>query len=358
MEIPQTFAGKIAVDNFCIFRLLKRMKRVTIKDLSKLLNLSTSTVSRALSDHPDISSETKERVRNAAHEFNYTTNLHARFFRTQQTGLIALILPEVNTFFTPSLIRGINKTTNNSKYSLITFLTNDSLEKEIEMIQQCLLWSVEAVLISLSKETVNLDHLAPLKTANIKCVLLDKVLDNDAFVSVTIDSAYASYKAVSHLIEKGHTNILGIFGNRNFSISQERIKGYKNALKENNLPVLDENIITVEKSDVLDSILPAILNHNKKITAIFTMSDELLAKSIYHINALKLAIPQDISIISISDGIYPYLTHPQVSHVRDSGKTMGRIACEKLIDLIGNQSTSSEENVLVSTRLVVLDSVS
>jgi len=333
------------------------MKRITIKDLAKLVNLSTSTVSRALSDHPDISEATKNKVRLAAEEFNYTTNVHARFFRTQKSRLIALVLPEVNMFFTPSLIRGINKVIDSSKYSLIVFLTNDSYKKEKEAIKQCINWAVEGVLISLSKQTFNLSHLEPLTKAKIKCVLLDKTLENENLPVVTIDNTQASYQAISYLIKKGHQNILGIFGNPNFSISQERINGYEKAMKENNIPILKENVISIDKAADLDFILPPILNHNKKITSIFTMSDELLAKSLYHINALGLSIPKDISIISISDGNYPYLTHPQTSHVKDSGSKMGKSACKFLIDLIANPSKEHEAGLLVSTKLVELQSV-
>ena len=333
------------------------MKRVTIKDLAKILNLSTSTVSRALSDHPDISESTKSKVRLAAKEFNYTTNVHARFFRNQHSGLIALILPEINMFFTPNLIKGINKTISSSKYSLIMFLTNDSYKKEKEIIKQCLSWAVEGVLISLSKQTYDLNHLEPLTNANIKCVLLDKALENEEFPAVTIDSTEASYQAISYLIEKGHQNILAIFGNPNFNISQERIKGYEKALVEHGIPILKENIVSVDKSADLDFILPPILNHNKEITAIFTMSDELLAKSLYHINALGLSIPKDIAIISISDGEYPYLTYPQVSHVKDSGSKMGRSACNFLLDAIAEPTKVRPSELLVSTKLVKLQSV-
>lgn len=121
------------------------MKRITIKDLARLLNLSTSTVSRALSDHPDISDATKKRVRSAAEEFNYVTNIYARSFRKQQSRLLALILPEVNMFFSPNLIKGINKTIASSNYTLITFLSNDSYKREKEIIKQCLSWAVEGV---------------------------------------------------------------------------------------------------------------------------------------------------------------------------------------------------------------------
>lgn len=333
------------------------MKRITIKDLAKILNLSTSTISRALSDHPDISESTKKKVRYTAERFNYTTNVHARSFRNQSSRLIALILPEVNMFFTPNLIKGINKQIASSKYSLITFLTNDSYKKEKEMVKQCLEWAVEGVLISLSKETLDTDHLELLQKANTKCVLLDKVLDNDDFPSVTIDSMEASYKAVSHLIEKGHSNILGVFGNPNFNISQKRIEGYKKALDENGIKWKSENIIMVDKVSELDFILPPILNHNKSISAFFTMSDELLAKTKYHIDALNISVPEDISIISISDGVYPYLNYPNISHVKDSGSKMGRNASKLLLESIAEPKEEKTAALNISTKLVELNSV-
>jgi LacI family transcriptional regulator len=260
-------------------------------------------------------------------------------------------------FFTPNLIKGINNVIASSNYSLITFLSNDSYQREKEIIKQCLSWAVEGVLISLSKETFNLSHLTPLSQAKIKCVLLDKTLESEHYLSVTIDSTYASYQAVSYLIKKGHQNILGIFGNPNFNISQERIQGYKNALKENNISVLEENIISVENNTNLDFILPPILHHNKKITAIFTMSDELLAKTLYHLNKIGLSIPQDISIISISDGVYPYLTYPQISHVKDSGRKMGRTACNFLLEAISETAENPNPHRLITTKLVELESV-
>ncbi len=322
-----------------------------------MLNLSTSTVSRALSDHPDISAKTKNRVKEIADEFNYTTNIHARFFRSQHSRLIALILPELNMFFTPNLIKGINKTIGASNYSLITFISNDSYKKEKEIIKQCMSWAVEGILISLSKDTYDLSHLEPIKKADIKCVLIDRIKADEFFPSVTIDSAEASYKAISRLIAGGRKNILGIFANSNLKITQERLIGYKRALSENNIPILEENIITVDKSQDLDFILPTVFNFNKKINAIFTMTDELLAKCLFHINSAGLSIPSDVSVITISDGVYPYLTFPKISHVKDSGNKMGKSACSFLLDLIANKTSSSKKGLVLSTKLVELDSI-
>ena len=341
------------------FHTLHSMKRTTIKDLAKLLNLSTSTVSRALSDHPDISEATKKRVREIAAEFNYTTNLRAQFFRKKRSGLIALILPEINMFFTPNLIKSINKTIAISNYSLIVSLSNDRLKNEKEIIRQCMGWAVEGVLISLSKYTSDLSHLEPLAKSEIHCVLLDKTINNQFFSSVTIDNVEASYIAVTYLIKKGHRNILGIFGNTNINISRDRIKGYCKALKEYNIPILKENIVSVDKDADLDYILPPILTYNKRISAVFTMSDELLSKTLYHLNALGFSIPKDLSVISISDGVFPTRVHPQITHVRDSGSKMGRTAAKLLLNLIDPTSKmeNSKSNHIVSIKLIEQASV-
>jgi len=164
------------------------MKRITIRDLAKMLNLSSSTVSRALSDHPDISKATKERVRAAAEEFNYTANIHASFFRKKRSGLIALILPEIYMFYAPSLIGRINKVLTSYGYSLTVFFTNDSLKREKEIVKQCMAWAVEGVMISLSKESKDIKHLEPFLQVGIECVLFDKTLANDHFPTVTIDN--------------------------------------------------------------------------------------------------------------------------------------------------------------------------
>ncbi|MDA8930763.1 LacI family transcriptional regulator [Bacteroidia bacterium] len=333
------------------------MKKVTIKDLAKALNVSTSTVSRALADHQDISQSTKKKVKLLADELNYTINMHAKLFRNQNSGLIALVLPEINMFFTPRLIEGINKTLNNSKYTLITFVSKDLLEKEKEIIKQCLAWNVEGVLISLSKESTNIDHLAKLTQANIECVLLDKTNSekDNQYATVGINGASISYDATMHLIQNGHKNIIGIFGNPALSITQNRLQGFKNAFNEKKITLPTENIVLVEKSKDLDFILPHILRHNKNVTAIFTMSDELLAATHHNLRAADKRVPEDISIMAISDGVYPYLLHPKISHIKHSGYRLGRKSSTLLIKILEDKKERCHE--VIKTKTIILDSV-
>lgn len=331
------------------------MNKLTIKDIAKLLQLSASTVSRALSDHPDISIETRNRVKEVAEGMNYKKNLHASFFRKNKSGLINLILPEINMFYSPKMIKSINNLITPSNYSLIISLTNNSLEKENEIIDKCIKWQVEGVILCLSKETENLNHIQKLKKADIPCVLLDKTIDNTDFPLVTIDNELTSYNALNYLMANGHQNILGIFDSIHYSITKERIRGFQNAIIQNQIPERKSEILTLENIDTLEeNILQRI--KNKTFTAIFTMSDELLAKTVFILQKHQIAIPNEVSLISISDGVYPYLVYPNITHIKDSGNKVGKLASKTLLDLIENPKTPILHQK-AETKLVELNSV-
>lgn len=332
------------------------MNKFTIKDIAKLLRLSTSTVSRALSDHPDISVETRKRVKDVAEELHYNKNLYASFFRSNRSGLIALILPEINMFYTPKMIKSINNLITPSYYSLIISLTNDEVKKEEEIIDKCIKWSVDGVLLSLSKTTQNLDYVLKLKEHNIPCVMLDKTIDNSQFTSVTINNILSAKNATQYLIEKGHQQVLGIFGSLQYTISKERLAGFQQALSDNDLPYAEQSVLTVENSQDLESLLPDRLKKNQ-ISALFVMSDELLAKTVYVVQKMKLTIPDDISIIAISDGVYPYLVYPNITHLKDSGNKLGKYAANTLLNNIQNSNLNEAKHHFIETKLVEADSV-
>jgi len=322
-----------------------------------MLNLSTSTISRALNDHPDISIETKNKVREAAKLFKYSTNLHAKHFRNQNSELIALIVPEINMFYYPKLIQGITEKIENAGYSLFIFLSNESFEREKEIIQHCQKWAVEGVLISLSKETSTLDHLKVLDESEIQYVLLDKILENDKAQSVVIDNHDASYKAVKFLVENGHQSILGIFGDPNLSITSERIKGFSKAISDFGERIIHSTKIAMNSCENLESELTKHLFSDARYTAIFTMTDDHLSHTLFTLNKQGIQVPDDISIISISDGIYPYLMYPQVCFIKDSGLRMGQMAAQTLLNKLDGRSIDDAHRITLSTELIVLDSV-
>lgn len=319
------------------------MKHINLKDLAKLLSLNPSTVSRALSDHPDIKPETKERVKQAALEFNYKPNLHARYFRQKTSGLIAVILPEFNMFFIPEMMNGINTVIADSGLSIIIFFSNDDYEKEKDIIDHCLSWAVDGVLISLSENTKNCDHLLTLKSANIPVVMMDKVIFDVTFNTVTIDDENAAFDGTKILIDQGKTNLLGIFGNQELQITKSRLKGFNKALAKSEIKS-DTKFISVKDKDMVQKLQLEIKNN--KYDGIFTMSDEILLCAYTLVRQLDI-YPSQVSLTAISDGILPTQLFPPVKYVKHSGYEIGKTAASRLLEIKSKPSIT--EHIQINT---------
>lgn len=328
------------------------MKRTTLKDLAKLLSLSPSTISRALADHPDISAETKKRVQDVAQGMNYIPNLRAKYLRSRHSKLIALIMPEMNMFFMPSLMNAINKVVEAKDYSLIVLQSDNSLWKEKQLIQYCLNLSVDGVLLSVSTETSNLSHLTPLQNNEIPVVLFDKLIENDAFSTVNIDDQEAAFKATDYLIQQGHKEIAGIFADTKMAISRERIQGFREAHAHNNLPLPQKQIVSIPDPSKINLALAKVAY----ATAFFAMSDELLVWTHHYLNQQGYRIPEDCSLIAISDGQAPLFLYPKITHLRHTGYEVGEKAAHILIGLIEDYSDTVID-AKIKTSMVVLNSV-
>lgn len=326
------------------------MKRINIKDLAKILSLNASTISRALNDHPDISKETKDRVRSTAELYNYIPNLHAKYFRQKNSRLIALILPEFNMFFTNSLMDGINKVLEKEGYTLLIFYSNNSKTREIEIVRHCISWVVEGVLMVMSDYEEEPEHLNELKQSEIPIVLIDKVKNGTNHNTVTINDQEAAYLATSHLLNKDIFPLLGIFSNKNLSITKNRVLGFKEALLKKNKLIENNDIKYITNLPITSEVADLNLQNYK---GVFIMSDELLS-NVYPILIEKSLYPAKISIISISDGKLPYLLHPKVNHILHSGTSIGETSANLLLKIIKTTAIDTQ-NILVATHTVILN---
>ncbi|MCR9063975.1 MAG: LacI family transcriptional regulator [Cytophagales bacterium] len=330
------------------------MKRITLRELAQALNMSISTVSRALSDHPDISESTKEKVREASALYNYKPNLRARYLRTKSSGLVALILPEYNMFFIPTLMQSISEVVNKHNYSLLVFQSDDSFEKELDIIDYCNQISVDGILLSLSNGFNKDEDLKELSSDNAPIVLLDKVLPNLKMSCVSVEGDEISQRAVSYLRKKGHKHIGGVFADPGISISQNRLKGFTEAIED--YGDLQGYVLSLENVNETDRELTRFLKEFPEITALYVMSDEI-AMRVYHcLNKLNVKIPDEVSVISISDGSLPRLLHPNITHFYHSAAEIGKRAAETLFHVLKSKSAEIE-NISIECQLVELDSV-
>lgn len=330
--------------------------RVTLKDIARQLNLSMPTVSRALADHPDISAATKERVREVAQALHYIPNYRARYLRTKHSRLIALIVPEMNMFFVPSMITGINRVVQQNDYSLIVFQSENSIVQERRLAEYCTHLSADGVLVVLSSETTDVSHLDVLRDCGIPVVLLDRTIDTTKLSTITIDDQEAGREAAAYLLDKGHSRCIGVFGDQRQRISALRLKGFRRAHAERGLPVADSQLLRITLLGELEQQLDRALAEHPDVSAIFTMTDELLVYTHHLLMRRGIRVPDEVSLLAISDGEAPSFLHPNVTHFRHAGVEVGERTAHFLIGLIEHNSDAVMD-VRIRTTLVEMGSV-
>lgn len=303
----------------------------TLKDLAKILGFSVSTVSKALNDSPEISEATKERVKSTAQKLNYIPNENARGLKSRKTFRIGVVVPNVKDDFFAKVIHAIEYHASINNYKLIICLSNDRLSKEQESIEFMLNGSVDGILISLAKETQDLNaltHLKKVQTKQIPMVMFDRVSNEVKADTVTIDDFNTTYKATMELGKLGLNNIAFLTTIGSTSVSHLRLNGYHSALKE--LQTQEGIVIDITNYDVFETQLAQELKTSRPDAII--AADQLSA-----ICALKviqnqgLRIPEDISVLGFTDGLIPQHTIPSLSTISQNASEMGRIALDILL---------------------------
>lgn len=311
------------------------MKRTTIKDLAEMLNISTSTVSRALKDHPDISSSVKLKVREAAETFNYVPNDFAINFRKKSSKVIGLIVPEISMFFLPSIINGISSILNKEGYHFFILSSNDSYETEKENIETCINSRVDGILISLTKETKDCEHLKKLKEMEIPAIIFDKTVPQDSFESVIFDNEKNAELSAEKLINHGCEHILAIFGDENLEITQSRLTSFEKKIQQ--ASDIRLQIIFCKSADIVKEKLDVLLDDHS-YDGFFAMSDETLMG--LHSSLIKRNLNNtNKKVVAISEGTLPKYLDETYEYQINNGYEMGTFAATKLMDTIKKTDT-------------------
>jgi LacI family transcriptional regulator len=247
--------------------------RITLKDIAKRLNVSPSTVSRALQDHPEIGETTKQAVRQLAEELNYQPNAVALSLRKKKTCTIGVVVPEIVHYFFSSVISGIEDVAYESNYQVILCQSNEKFDHEVMNIQTLANSQVDGILISYSKETMDFSHIESLKEKGVPVVMYDRFNKHLELDNVIVDDFNGAYQATEHLIKNGCKRIVHFKGPLHMDIHSERMNGYLKALKDHGI-ALDEKLI-VEADSYNKGYESAINFFNKgiEIDGIFAVND-------------------------------------------------------------------------------------
>ena len=307
--------------------------QVTIHDIARILKISASTVSRALSDHPRISTGTKKRVRALAKKLHYQPNIIASNLRVGKTNTVGIVVPRINRNFFSNVIGGFEEIVSNAGYRMMITQTNEDYNKEVENIKALINARVDGIIISLSAETKDYSHLNLVQRNGIALIFFDRVPENIESSKVVIDDLDGAYNAVSHLISQGCKKIAHFAGPGHINIYSNRKKGYLNALKNSSINIEDNFIINnVLTKDKGFSTCKHLMNLKDKPDAIFAASDYSALGAMIYLKENNYKIPEDVAMVGFANEPFTGLIEPGLTSVDQHSNEIGIEVAKLFLD--------------------------
>lgn len=336
-------------------------KRTTLKDIAERLDVSITTVNRALKDHPDISKNLKEKVRFLAEQLHYRPNHFASSLRTNHSGLIGVLMPKIIHYFSSTVLSGIIKTSNKKAYQVIISETDNNVETEKASLLNMMNSGVDGILIAVSNNTTNEDHFEALQKEKIPLVFFDKVPDHISGPKVLTADKKGAMLATEHLVKQGYRRIAHLKGQLASRNALPRFEGYKAALQKHDV-AFDESLIkqceaATEEEGV--ALTLALMKMKQKPDAIFAVNDETAVGALAALRSLKIKVPWQVGVVGFSNTKAGMYVQPALSSVEQFGADIGKVATEILIDLItaGNGGTElMHRKTLLEPKLYVRES--
>lgn len=335
-------------------------RKVTLKQIAKELDVSISTVSKSLRDSPEISEDTRLKVKAFAKLYNYRPNLIALSLKNKKTKTIGIIIPEIVHHFFATVISGIEHVANEKGYNVIVTLSDESFDKEVINMELLANGSIDGFIMSLSKETQfrrDFHHISEVINQGMPVVMFDRVTNDISCDKVIIDDNFAAYEAVQKLIDAGFKNIALITTVDYVSVGKLRTDGYIKALKTNDIAIDPALILKIEDIDnCTDQIEELIKKH--KIDAIFAVNELFAVTAIKAAKKQGINVPEDLAVIGFTDGIISKYSSPSITTVGQNGIEMGNKAARMLIERLETELEEEEhyKTEVIETHLVIRES--
>lgn len=328
----------------------KKEKQPTIKEIAKRLKISTSTVSRALKDHPSIGLVTTMRVKKVAEELGYEPNQTAIFFKQGKTFTLGVILPSISEAFFSAAISEIENIAKAHKYTVILGQTMDDPEREMQVIETMKKHRVDGIILSAAKNTTEYAFLPLLENAGIPVVFFDCVPDMEDVHAVLSDLKAGLYDAIDLLVSCGHSRIALINGPNFLPASIERYEGYKEGLRKHGIDELAEYVVSTDLSESGNiRAMERLINLSNRPSAIILFNDYVALDAINVARSKSLVINQDIFFVSFANFPYwKYMENPPMASIEQLPSEQAKIAANKLFSLIDYPSQPFERIVLKS----------
>jgi LacI family repressor for deo operon, udp, cdd, tsx, nupC, and nupG len=336
-----------------------RKKRTTIYDIAAKLNITASSVSRALNNSNYVNENTKQLILKTAAEMNYKRNILASNLRKGHSKTIGIVVPRINQNFFANVIAGIEEATYEKDYNLIICQSGESHEKEVKCVNALVNQQVDCIVISISAESHDYKHLKNVIDHGIQLIQFDRVVDELETLKVINDNEQASMEAVSHLIEQGYKRIALLEGPQNLDIFRQRKNGYLSALKKYKLPVIDEllveNALTKEMGAEATRKLLSLKNPPD---AIFASTSDFSALGVLEVaTAMGFKVPGQLGILGYSNEAFTELTSPSITTIDQFSIYMGKTVADLYFQEMKNKDISVvPKTISIKPKLIIRSS--
>lgn len=331
---------------------------VTIHDIARELNISASTVSRALNNNPRISQATKDKIKALALKLGYQPNIIASNLRNQKTNTIGIVVPLINRHFFSTFISGVEDVAFEAGYNVIISQSNDLFEKEKQIVHSLFSNRVDGMIVSLSMQTQQFDHFQLFSKKNIPLVFFDRVAPQLDADKIIVDDFACGFKATQHLIDQGFKRIAHLAGPTALNTYKARMEGYRSALEKNNLPVNDELIIfnRLTRMDGQQAI-KQLLALDTPPDAVFCGNDTSALSIIVYLKSIGIRVPEDFGIVGFSNEPFSEVVTPSISTIKQPAQEMGQKAAELLIfEIEHKENPRKYQTITMPTELIVRES--
>lgn len=332
-------------------------KQVTIKDIAKKLNISVSTVSRALRGLSDVHIDTRQAVEALARELDYHPNAVAASLAKSKTFTVGVIIPNFETHFYSSAIRGIQDVLSGAGYNIMICQSNEAYETEVKNIQTLINSRVDGLIVSQSIETNSLEHFQYVLDKEIPLVSFNRALEALPASKVETDDYEGAFNAVEYLIRTGCRRIAHVAGPQNLKISQNRLRGYQDALAKHQLSAHEGYIISCDLSiEGGKECMHKLLGLPEMPDGVFVVNGHAAFGVMAVLKIRRINIPDEVSVIGFTDEPFASLTEPALTTVAQPTYEIGRATADLFLKQIKNPNHFQPEVQVLKTELQVRDS--
>jgi len=318
--------------------------KATLKQIAKELNVSVSTVSKALNDSPEISEQTKTKIKEYAKLKNYKPNVIGLNLKNRKTKTIGVIIPNILNSFFAKVFSGIEKVADEKGYNVIMCISNESLEKEAHTLEMLSNGTIDGFILSVSEDAQkqnNYDHFKEIINDGTPIVMFDRIAEGIDCDKVIVDDFDSALDSTQRLIDLGCKNIALLSSVDNLSVGKLRFEGYLKALEKNNIPVNTNLIIRTDSEEDLKVQMEEVFAKNK-IDGIFALEENDSVAALRMGLKKGYKIPEELCIIGFADGILASRRlSPSLTTVSQHGIEIGEEAAKLLIKRL--EDVSEEE---------------